>query len=177
MSIGNTDEATLWEGSSQTFAAAATGGRGGRRYRITPWHLFYETGFVTTNSQQVPLVGVRDVDVRASMTQKARGVGDIVVHLTNQPEPVIMESIKDAKQVRDIINRAAADARAYHQRQQTTQYHHGIGPAQAPHAQAASAPVAAGGSVLEQLKELAALRDSGVLTAEEFAAQKARILS
>jgi hypothetical protein len=38
-------------------------------------------------------------------------------------------------------------------------------------------PPANGGSdPIEQLKELAALKDQGILTADEFAAQKARIL-
>lgn len=42
-----------------------------------------------------------------------------------------------------------------------------------------AAPPAAGGeqSTIEQLKELAALKDQGVLTEEEFAAQKAKILA
>jgi hypothetical protein len=43
-----------------------------------------------------------------------------------------------------------------------------------PPAPAAAAP--AGGDVIAQLKDLAALRDQGILTDEEFAAQKARIL-
>src|SRR3954452_2674050 len=39
-------------------------------------------------------------------------------------------------------------------------------------------PAGDGGSdPIEQLKELAALRDQGILTDEEFAAQKARILA
>jgi len=38
------------------------------------------------------------------------------------------------------------------------------------------APVAAGPDRVEQLKELAALKEQGVLTDEEFAAEKARIL-
>jgi hypothetical protein len=41
--------------------------------------------------------------------------------------------------------------------------------------QAAPAP-AAGGDTVAQLKELGELRDSGVLTEEEFAAQKAKLL-
>jgi hypothetical protein len=44
-----------------------------------------------------------------------------------------------------------------------------------PPQQAAPAP-AAGTDRVEQLKELAALRDQGVLTEQEFAAEKARIL-
>lgn len=41
----------------------------------------------------------------------------------------------------------------------------------------AAAPVAAGPSLTQQLKELGELRDSGVLTEEEFSAQKAKLLN
>jgi Short C-terminal domain len=48
---------------------------------------------------------------------------------------------------------------------------------QAPEpAQAAPAPAAGGDDMVHQLKELGELRDSGVLTEEEFAAQKAKLL-
>ena len=41
---------------------------------------------------------------------------------------------------------------------------------------AAPAPAAGGEDRVKQLKELGELRDSGVLTEEEFAAQKAKLL-
>jgi Short C-terminal domain len=41
----------------------------------------------------------------------------------------------------------------------------------------APAPSGTGESVVDQLKELASLKEQGVLTEEEFAAQKARILA
>lgn len=48
---------------------------------------------------------------------------------------------------------------------------------QAPPPQAAPAPAAAGGeSVIDQLKELGDLKAQGILTEEEFAAQKAKLL-
>jgi hypothetical protein len=48
----------------------------------------------------------------------------------------------------------------------------------APEQPPAAAPAATGEqSTIEQLKELAALKDQGVLTEEEFAAQKAKILA
>ncbi|HKI67012.1 MAG TPA: SHOCT domain-containing protein [Solirubrobacterales bacterium] len=53
------------------------------------------------------------------------------------------------------------------------------GAAPPPQQAAAPAPVAAPAgeqSTIEQLKELAALKDQGVLTEQEFAAQKAKIL-
>ena len=52
---------------------------------------------------------------------------------------------------------------------------------QAPPAQAEqpapAAPAAAGGSMIDQLKELGELKEQGILTEEEFAAQKAKLLA
>jgi hypothetical protein len=48
---------------------------------------------------------------------------------------------------------------------------------QAPPPQAAApAPAAGGSSTIEQLKELGELKAQGILTEEEFAAQKAKLL-
>lgn len=52
--------------------------------------------------------------------------------------------------------------------------------AQAPAAAAAAAPApaaASGASTIDQLKELATLKAEGVLTEDEFAAQKAKLLA
>jgi hypothetical protein len=49
--------------------------------------------------------------------------------------------------------------------------------AEAPPAPAAAAPApAAGASTIDQLKELGELKAQGILTEEEFAAQKAKLL-
>ena len=48
--------------------------------------------------------------------------------------------------------------------------------AQAPAAAPAPAP-SSGASTIDQLKELAALKSEGVLTEDEFAAQKAKLLA
>lgn len=50
-------------------------------------------------------------------------------------------------------------------------------PAPAPAPAPAAAPPAPAPDPIQQLKDLAALHDQGVLTDEEFAAQKAKILS
>lgn len=52
-------------------------------------------------------------------------------------------------------------------------------PAQAPvqQAPAPAAPQAGGASALDQLKQLGELKEQGVLTEAEFAAQKAKILA
>jgi hypothetical protein len=43
-------------------------------------------------------------------------------------------------------------------------------------APAPAAPAASGGSVIDQLKELGELKEQGILTEDEFAAQKAKLL-
>ncbi len=48
---------------------------------------------------------------------------------------------------------------------------------QAAPAPVAPEPEAAESSMIDQLKELAALKDQGILTDEEFAAQKAKVLA
>ena len=48
---------------------------------------------------------------------------------------------------------------------------------EAPPQAAASAPAAAGPSMLDQLKQLGELKDQGVLTEQEFADQKAKLLA
>jgi Short C-terminal domain len=50
-------------------------------------------------------------------------------------------------------------------------------PPQAAPAPVAAAPAAAASSTIDQLKELAELKSQGILTEDEFAAQKAKVLA
>jgi BMFP domain-containing protein YqiC len=81
------------------------------------------------------------------------------------------------------VGYAAGRAGARHSAQQQEQEQRISGlenqqQAAAPQAAAAPPPPAAGGeSTVDQLQKLAQLRDSGVLTAEEFEAQKQKILA
>jgi hypothetical protein len=73
---------------------------------------------------------------------------------------------------------ADRDAEIISQRQQA--YDQSAQPPPPPAAQAAppppAPPQAATGDIVQQLKDLAELKNQGILTEEEFAAQKARIL-
>jgi hypothetical protein len=74
----------------------------------------------------------------------------------------------------------AAQAEAYEQMQQQAQIDAAVQQAVAAQAPAAPAPApiadAGGPSMLDQLKELAALKDAGILDEAEFAAAKAKLL-
>lgn len=74
-----------------------------------------------------------------------------------------------ATHVSNNVSRRQANRWAEQEAQQQPQY------APAPVA-AAPAPAAPAADPIEQLKELAALKDQGILTEEEFAAQKAKLL-
>ena len=71
-------------------------------------------------------------------------------------------------------NRWADQNQQQYQQQQQQQYYEQPAPAAAP---APAAPAAPPRDRVEQLKDLADLKAQGILTDEEFAAEKARILA
>jgi hypothetical protein len=79
---------------------------------------------------------------------------------------------------RPMLRAAAVGGGAYVAGKRHAEAQAGQAPPAAPPAPPAQAP--AGGmapDAIERLKELAQLRDQGILTEEEFAAQKAKILA
>lgn len=55
-------------------------GIGGGRYKLTEHYLFFERGTLSTKAQQISTHEIYDVDAVQTMTQKARGVGTIVLY-------------------------------------------------------------------------------------------------
>src|SRR3954451_5856835 len=166
---------------------AATGkplsGIGAGRYKLTKFYLFFEKGTLRTNAQQVPVASLTDIDVRQSMSQKARGVGDIVVHIQRATgvEVVTLEDIPNFREGQLALNEVSAAARAHVRTAQntTTVNYQGAPPFAVSHPPKASAPeqpVLPAVDYVAQLEQLGRLRDAGVLTGEEFQAKKAEIL-
>ena len=74
-------EVELWSGERKSLTNAASGGKvAGARYRVTDRAVYASVGLVRNSENQLPLHLVSDVDVRQGMAQRARGVGDVVVH-------------------------------------------------------------------------------------------------
>lgn len=158
-------------------------GIGAGKYKLTAHYLFFEKGTLRTDSQQVPVSALLDVDVRQSMTQKARGVGTVVVHIQRptRVELVALEDIPNFREGQRAINETAHSARLAIQRNQNTMRYEGVSPMQqgtfsAPPEQAAvqASPSA---DPIDQLQRLGQLRDAGILTEDEFQAKKSEILS
>jgi hypothetical protein len=168
---------------------AATGkpltGIGAGRYKLTKFYLFFEKGMLRTNAQQVPVAALLDIDVRQSMSQKARGVGDIVVHIQRSTgvEIVTLEDIPNFREGQRALNEVSAAARAHIRASQntTTVNYQGAPPFAASQGQPASTaqperPVVPPVDYVAQLEKLGQLRDAGVLTEGEFQAKKEEIL-
>lgn len=181
--LGDPSVPTVWEGRSEDLVSTAVGGRGAARYRLTPWYLYWETGYLTTNGQQVPLFMVFDVDIRQSITQKARGVGDVVIQAGQYS--CTITSIRAPQQFRDVLMRTVHQAVAHHRSQTNTSTHliANLPPPQpiappAPTRPIESAPTrTSSDEIFAQLRQLGELRDAGIVTPEEFEAKKAELLA
>lgn len=174
-------EQVLWEGEKKSLTNAATAGKIARaRYRMTSEMLYFDAGLVSTSSEQIPLWAVRDVDVKQTMTQKARKVGDVIVHVQHSDytgrDEITLESVEDPKRVRDLLNGHAQRARHEYQARDQTVHYQGAPPMAGAPGSPPAVP-SASVDVADQLQKLAGLRDAGVLTDDEFAAQKAKLLS
>ena len=181
------DPNLLWEGEKRSLIAAATNGKVvAARYRITRDQIYFDLGMLSSNAEQVPMWAVRDIDLKQSPTQKARGIGDLAISVqhsdyTGRPV-VVLESIDDPRAVRDLLNGAAETARRDLQSRSATQTIQYVGSTpgspvfQGP-AEGTPKPSAVSHALIaDELKKLAELRDLGVLTDDEFATQKARLL-
>lgn len=191
------DPNTVWMGNSHK-----PGGISTAFYRITKDRIWIESGMFGSKSESVPLWAVKDMDVRQAMWQKGKDIGDVVLILEDasygtheaglfdfsamsgrasaaagQTGQVVLDNIEGPHTVRDLLAPLVSEARRAKMMERQSQFIHYATPPAAP-APAAVAPAtpASPVSIADELKKLGELRDAGVLTDEEFAAQKAKLL-
>jgi hypothetical protein len=196
------DPNTLWFGESKNAATSATG-VSKARYRITKDRVWIESGLLGTRTESVPLWSIKDMDVRIAVWQQGKDVGDVVLNLedpsygANQDMfnmsgniegtttgQVVLDNIEGPYAVLDILSPLISEARSKKTIERQSTYVHNMTPgmpygapygAPPPQAAPAAAPPPQL-DMVEQLKKLGELRDAGILTEEEFAAQKAKLL-
>ena len=190
------DPNTLWFGESQTVAGKATG-MSKARYRITSDRVWVETGVLGVTSEQVPMWAIKDIDVRQNVLQRGKDIGDVVLRLEDpslgvdptgalsmsgraMPEPgrtageLILDNIEAPYAVRDLLMPLVSEARTKKTIERQSQYVHQMTPGAASQAAPAAAPAPV--DMADQLRKLAQLRDEGILSEEEFATQKTKLL-
>lgn len=187
------DPDTLWFGESRNAATGATG-VATARYRITRDRVWIESGLLATRTESVPLWAVKDMDVRQAVWQRGTDVGDVVLVLEDPAYgaqagtfslsgavegtttgQAVLDNIPGPYAVLDLLAPLISEARQKKTVERQSQYLHvQPGVAGAAFGAPAAPPPA---DPVEQLRKLAELRDAGILTEEEFAAQKAKILA
>jgi len=175
------DSEVLWEGESKDLTSVATGGRVvKKRYKITREFIFEDAGLIGSKEEQIPLWAVRDVDVKQSILQKTRNVGDVSIRVeTNDytgKKALVLESIETPKEVRNLINEHSRLARELRMRQQQSVNYSGQGPA-GPGAIWSGQQTSQKEDPIEKLSKLGALLKDGLISQEEFDSQKKKLLS
>ena len=167
---------------------------------MTRDRIWFESGLQGTRTESVPMWAVKDVDVRQSVWQRGKDVGDVVLTLedpayatgpaatfsvTGESEQghtrgqVVLDDVQNPYGVVDIISPLISEARHRKTVERQSQYLRvdpgatgGVPGVPAPQPPSAPQP-----DLADQLRKLADLRDAGILTEAEFAAQKAKLLA
>lgn len=200
------DPNTLWFGESKGAATSAVG-TAKARYRITKDRVWIESGLLGTKSESLPMWAIKDIDVRQAVWQQGKDIGDVVLTLedpsygtsdagmfsmTGSGEfgrtsgQAVLDNIESPHRVVEILSPLVSEARTKKTIERQSQYVHmqppvpGMYPAPMAPPPVPVPPNAAAppqGDMVEQLRRLGELRDAGILTEEEFAAQKAKLLA
>lgn len=176
-----TREATAYPDTIWSAVGKPLTGIGGGRYTLTPEYLYFESGTIRTNAQQIRTHEIFDVDAKQSIAQRARGVGTVTLHAKRadgSSEAVVLEDIPNFREGVTVLNDAAHSAREALRVRETTSHvnYQGSPYPSAPAAPAAAAPASAASGLNAELERLASFHQSGVLTDEEFTAAKRKLL-
>lgn len=182
-----TSTTVLWEGASSDLTNMATGGRVVKAgYKVTEDAVYFASGMLSNREEAVPLWAVRDVDLAQSITQRARGVGDLTLKLDPQvaadygQQVLVLKAVKEPKAVRTIVLNQANAVRQHwndraHHRDLESRRAGAVNIGSVPAPAASVAP--AGDDLMAKLTRLGEMKQAGLLSDDEFASAKAKLLS
>lgn len=132
---------------------------------VTNERLIHLRGLIAKGSMEIPLQRINDVRFDQNIIQRILGAGNLIVESAGERGREVFDNVRNPESIQKTIYEKA-EAREM-----------GIAATTAPAPEAPGPPPAAPrASVTEELTRLADLRDRGVLTPEEFEAQKAKLL-
>ncbi len=121
---------------------------------VTSDRIIHRQGLIAKTSMEVPLEAVNDVRFHQGIVERLIGAGDLIIESAGEQGRQVFSDIRKPEEVQKTI---------YHQGELNQQRMMRGGPPSAP-------------STTTELQRLADLRDRGILTEEEFQAQKRKIL-
>ena len=133
-------------------------------FAVTTDRIIHREGFIAKRTMEIPLEAINDIRFHMSVFERMVGAGDLIIQSASEFGRNVFANIPDPEGTQRTIYRES-------ERNKDRMYK-GT-PTQAP---AAPTEVPAAPSVTTELERLADLRAKGVLSEEEFQAQKRRIL-
>jgi uncharacterized membrane protein YdbT with pleckstrin-like domain len=130
-------------------------------FAVTSDRVIHRQGFIAKRSMEIPLEAINDVRFEQGIIDRAVGAGTLVISSASEFGRNSFDDIRHPEEVQKVIYEQgeANKKRMY----------------QGDRGNTPSAP-SASPSTTTELERLAKLRDDGVLTEEEFQAQKAKVL-
>ncbi len=97
-------ERVLWEGRS--FLSIFT------RYQITTERVRVIRGLLGKDWDDIELIRIQDLDFKQNVTERALGVGDIIIRSADPSQPkAVLNNVKEPEKVHEILRRAMLEAR------------------------------------------------------------------
>jgi membrane protein YdbS with pleckstrin-like domain len=132
---------------------------------VTSDRLIHREGWIAKHSMEIPLEAINDVRFRQTVFERVIGAGTLIVQSASESGREEFKAIRNPEEVQKTI---------YHQGEMNQQRMFRPSGTMAGSPPPAGVPMAP--STVTELERLADLRAKGVLTEEEFQAQKAKIL-
>ena len=103
-------EEELWRGTPD--AVLSPVGARTTKYILTTQRLTVDSGLVGKHNDGIELFRIKDVEVKKSLPQRSRGVGDVVIYSTDQVSPRLkLEAIQKPDEVAALIRQRVYAAR------------------------------------------------------------------
>ena len=98
------DEQLLWQG--RPFLSILT------HYQITTERVRIIRGLLGKDRDDIELIRIQDIDFKQSITERALGVGDIIIRSADPSMPkAVLNNVKEPEKVHEILRRAMLNAR------------------------------------------------------------------
>jgi len=136
---------------------------------VTDQRVVYRTGVISRHGVEIPLERINNLNFHQRIFERVIGAGDLEVQSAGEQGTTLFENVRHPDGVQQEI---------YRQMEGDAKRDAGRGASEIGKAVADAVKKGGGGgaSIPEQIEQLAALRDKGTLTDEEFETKKAELL-
>lgn len=134
---------------------------------VTDQRVVYRTGVVSRHGVEIPLERINNLNFHQRIFERVIGAGDLEVQSAGEQGTTLFENVRHPDGVQQEI---------YRQMEGDAKRDAGRGASEIGNAVADAVKSGGGASIPEQIDQLAALRDKGTITAEDFETKKAQLL-